>query len=196
MESDIIVIDNFCEELDAVIEVAKEGGFGTWTPSNVEYGISKYTGMGFMGSMAPLFKELMLSVGVVVPNQTFFRVSNSDTNKALIHSDIASGSHTCIVYMSEHDKPHGTAFFKHRNTGLINSPPISELNSQWDSDMKTTSEDVWEEVSRVEGRKNRAVIFPSTRFHSRFPFEGDELGSDRLIWACHFYRMDYDGNLY
>ena len=48
--------------------------------------------------------------------------------------------------------------------------------------------DAWRETGRVEMRYNRAVIFPTTWFHSRLPLDafGQTLEDCRLIFVSFF----------
>src|SRR5690606_6736394 len=112
---------------------------------------------------------------VLVPNTMFFRVTNVGYENAYIHSDRETGDHTAIVYLSEHDEPYGTAFFKHKPTGLIHMPSFAEMaemgedGEQLKKDMVSRDPDRWEQIAEVEGKYNRALIFDAPLFHSRFP---------------------------
>lgn len=195
------VIDNFCSELDAVIASAKAGGFGTWDPGQGDVGEHIYDGMGFAGNHAPLHAALCAHTGVAIPNQSFFRCTNKEARqRAYIHSDRDSGHHTAVVYLSDHDDRYGTAFYRHRKTGWIEMPSVADLQrvgryDQMCADMVNRSDEVWEEMDFVCGRKNRAVIFDAPLFHSRIPIDGfgHDADSGRLVWVCHFHHVDANG---
>lgn len=199
-----IVVDDFCDRVDEVIESANAGGYGTWRPKKGLVGSSIYDGMGWSGHHALLVSRLMMAVGgVIVPNSMFFRVTNEGMEKAYIHSDRQTGNYTCVLYLSDHDTPSGTAFFKHKPTGLTDMPSFAEMMEngtfeQLRDDMVSRDPDKWEMLDVVEGKKNRALIFDAPMFHSRFPVEG--IGSTeedgRLVWVCHFYRMNGYGELF
>lgn len=198
------VVDDFCDDIDLVVNSVYAAGFDTWNPNKGEVGSSVYAGMGFVGQHALLLRGLVAATrSVVVPNSMFFRCTNVGMEQAYIHSDREFGNHTAIVYMSEHDEPYGTAFYRHKPTGLLHMPSFAEMKElgifdQLKEDMVSRDEDKWEQVAFVEGKYNRALIFDAPLFHSRFPLEG--IGSTaetgRLIWASHFYKLNGSGELF
>jgi Family of unknown function (DUF6445) len=196
-----IVVDNFCNHLDKVKKSVFDAGFDTWNPNKGEVGSSIYEGMGFWGEHAVMVASIMRAVnGVVVPNTMYFRVTNVGMEKAYIHSDRESGNHTCICYLTDHDEESGTAFFRHKRTGLISMPSFAEMKEsgimdELKSDMVSRDPDKWEQMDYVKGRLNRALIFRAPLFHSRFPLEG--IGTDnesgRLVWVSHFNKLNAVG---
>lgn len=200
------VIDDFCDDnsLEIVIQSAYNSGFGTWAPNKGQVGSGIYEGVNFVGEHAFMLRSLIEHTGdAVIPGSMFFRLTVEGTEKAYIHSDREYAGNTCIVYLSEHDSPYGTAFYRHRPTGLIEMPSFAEMEEmgileQLKEDMVSRDEAVWEQVDLVEGKFNRAVVFEAPLFHSRWPVEG--LGSTiedgRLIWATHFYKLKSDGSLH
>lgn len=198
-----LVIDEFCEELDRVKQSAHAAGFDTWRPNKGEVGSSVYEGMGFWGDHALMLHALMRATGgVVVPNSMFFRVTNVGMEKAYIHSDRESGNHTCVAYLTDHAEESGTAFFRHKRTGLTAMPSFEEMREsglmdELREDMVSRNPDKWEQVDYVRGARNRALIFPAPLFHSRFPLEGvgDSLDTGRMVWVSHFYRISPAGDL-
>lgn len=204
MKDKYIVVDDFCERLDEVVASAHASGFGKWAPNKGQVGSSVYEGMNYTGSHALMLKELAVVFGgMFVPNSMFFRVTNEGMEKAYIHSDRAMGSYTCVAYLSQHDEPYGTAFYKHKPTGLIEMPSFEDMKKlgifeQLREDMVSRNPDNWEMLDTVEGKYNRAVVFEAPLFHSRFPLEG--IGNDeetgRLVWVSHFYGLKGDGTLY
>lgn len=199
----IIVIDDFCEDIDLVVASAHASGFGKWLPNKGEVGTSYYDGMNFWGHHALMLRPLMLAVkGVIVPNSMFFRSTNEGMEQAYIHSDRESGAHTCVAYLSNHTQPSGTAFYRHIPTGLTEMPSFLEMKElgifdQLRNDMVTRNPDAWEQVGFLEGKYNRAVIFEAPLFHSRFPLEGIGTTPEdgRLVWVSHFFKMNGMGEL-
>lgn len=195
------VIDDFCPQIEKVVASAHGAGFGTWLPNKGEVGSSVYEGMGFWGDHALMLRPLMAVVGgIVVPNTMFFRTTNIGMENAYIHSDRETGSHSCIAYLSAHNETSGTAFYRHKPTGLAAMPSFAEMdgNSEFDElkrDMVERTPEHWEQVDFVAARYNRALIFPAPLFHSRFPLDGfgDSPESGRLVWASHFYLIDQRG---
>lgn len=191
----IMILDNFCAQIDRVRQSALESGFGTWRPPQGEVGSSVYDGMNFWGDHATLVRALMLQLGKpIFPNSMFFRVTLPDTEPAYVHSDREAGQWTCIVYCSQHQERSGTAFYQHRETGLREMPSFDELRQQPDlfaqlkREMVEADPTVWDEWDFVRGAYNRALLFNAPLFHARFPKGG--LGTDaetgRIVWVCHF----------
>lgn len=197
------VVDNFCDEVDLVVQSSHAAGYSTWRPSKGEVGSSVYEGMNYHGHHALMLRSLIEHTGsVLVPNTMFFRMTNEGFEKAYIHSDIQMGNHTCVAYLSEHDVPYGTAFYKHIPTGMTEMPTFQEMIEmgifdQMKEDMVSRDPEKWELLDVVEGKYNRAVIFEAPLFHSRHPIEG--IGKDetdgRLVWVSHFYKLHGDGTL-
>lgn len=194
MKDSIRVIDDFCSDIDRVRASAIAAGFGTWRPNKGEIGSSVYDGMGFWGDHSRLLLSLnIVERSAVLPNSMFFRVTRPDMERAYIHSDRESGARTCIVYLSEHQESYGTAFYRHKETGLSEMPTFQEMTDprfdQLKFDMVSGDLSKWDQLDFVSGRYNRAVIFDAPLFHSRIPMNG--IGSNdsdsRLVWACHFH---------
>lgn len=198
-----LVVDSFCEGIERVKASVYAAGFDTWNPNKGEVGSSVYEGMGFWGDHALMLRALTGAVGgVVVPNSMFFRVTNEGMERAYIHSDRESGNHTCIAYLSEHEEPSGTAFFRHKRTGLTEMPSFKDMKEdglmeELKADMVSRDPRKWEQTDYVNGVYNRALIFSAPLFHSRFPLEGigDTFETGRLVWASHFFKMNNMGEL-
>ncbi len=108
---------------------------------------------------------------------------------AAIHSDIGWGTHALVLYLSEGNS--GTAFWKHLKTGAKHIEPgdvdlLREVEGDWNDESK------WQRYLGIPMRMNRAVIYDSTLFHSRYPFEafGDSPENGRLIAVCFFNMRD------
>lgn len=194
MKNSFAVIDDFCENPAAVRQSALDSGFGTWRPNKGEVGSSVYDGMSFWGLHSILLRSLCNVLGrPALPNSMFFRITNLDTEKAYVHSDRESASHTCIVYLSEHEQVSGTGFFRHRGTGLREMPSFEEMKQlgifdQLKEEMVDGDEKVWEQLDFVRGVYNRALIFEAPLFHARCPKNGIGTSNEegRMVWACHF----------
>ncbi len=196
MKSVFTVHDDFCEFADSVRASALESGFGTWRPNKGEVGSSVYEGMNWKGAHGIMLRSLSAALGGarVFPNSTFFRVTTPGMERAYIHSDREDGEWTCVAYLSKHDDLSGTAFYRHRQTGMLEMPTLEELQdekfAQLKVDMVQGTEIEWEQTDFVRGFFNRAVIFHAPLFHSRIPLLG--LGEDekpetaRMCWISHF----------
>lgn len=108
-----------------------------------------------------------------------------------IHADNICADYAAVLYLF--DRPgFGTAFWRMKETGFEN---MSEyvLSRQGDDptavvgDMKGIFSDKggWERTDYVDSKFNRIVIYPSDRFHSRWPEEafGDSPENCRLTIA-------------
>lgn len=191
------VVDGFVKDPDAVRASVIAAGVGTWRPNKGEVGSSIYDGMGFWGDHATMVRALAQACGrPVYPSAMFFRVTHPDTEAAYIHSDRESGDYTCVAYLSKHeDGTSGTAFWRHRESGVIRMPSFAEMRHDRESfnelkrEMVEGSEEVWERVHFVEGKYNRCAIFEAPLFHSRHPRGGFGSNTDdgRMVWVCHFF---------
>lgn len=111
-----------------------------------------------------------------------------------IHSDLGWGTHALVLYL--HEGPSGTAFWTHRATGTnkIHSGQIDlfeKIKNDWND------ESAWEMRNYVESKFNRAIIYESKYFHSRYPFEayGSDPTTGRLIAVAFFTpRKDYENS--
>lgn len=183
----IRVIDNFCVQSDQVRASAIASGFGTWTPASAKVGSGKYQGMNWMVEHKYMIYALHVALGaIIIPNSMFCRLTNKETERAYVHSDLASGSFTCVAYLSDHKEESGTAFYRHRETGLQEMPLEWMDDPRRGNEMVSGSPKVWEKLDYVRGLYNRAVIFNAPLFHSRWPMQGLESNEDRLVWVCHF----------
>lgn len=189
------VVDGFCVDPDGVRASVLDAGIGTWLPNRGAIGSSIYEGMGFWGQHSKMVAALTAAMGCsIFPNAMFFRVTRPGMERAYIHSDRDTGAYTCVCYLSDHDEDFGTAFYRHKATGLTEMPSIYEVvNTPHLSDLKRDitegGEKEWERLDYVGGLFNRAVIFHAPLFHSRMPLNGIGTNDEdsRMVWACHFH---------
>lgn len=125
-----------------------------------------------MGPVRMLGMGYRLNYGGEVPNQA-------------IHSDLGWGTHALVLYLC--DGEGGTAFWRHLKTGADRIDQgdtllFQSIGQDWDDP------EAWELKSCVEMRFNRALIYESALFHSRFPFAafGDGPEDGRLIAVAFF----------
>jgi hypothetical protein len=195
------VVDGFCPEVDQVRASALAAGFDTWLPNKGEVGSSIYEGMGFWGDHALMVRALMRAMGgPVVPNTMYFRYTVPGMERAYIHSDRESGNNTCVVYLTDHAEEYGTAFYRHKRSGLAQMPSFIEMQQmgildELKADMVNRDPEKWEQTDFVQGRKNRALIFNAPLFHSRFPLGGIGTNADdaRMVWVSHFHKLGPSG---
>lgn len=94
---------------------------------------------------------------------TFFRKSpQGQIEPHFIHTDIDMGDWTCLLYLTKSPPgADGTRFWRHRQSGAIGSS-VPHERSEEGKDLRN-----WELHQHVPAVFNRAVMFPSSYFHSR-----------------------------
>lgn len=196
----VLVVDNFLEDPDTMRQSAISSGFGTWRPSKGAIGPDKFEGVNFYGNHGTGVRALAKGLSrPIYPNKFFFRLTTEDTEEAVVHSDIFTGDLTCILYLSKHED-NGTEFYRHKPTDTYALPPLKQFYADQENfdrmkkDCSHRDQEIWDKVNFVEGKYNRAVIFPSPVFHCRYPYTGFGHGPEdgRMIWGCHFYMEGVD----
>lgn len=117
----------------------------------------------------------------------------------LIHADSDLAGYACVLYLNPDDQippGSGTAFYEHKKLKLQHVMNADEIRAVGKSPKRVweTLEgdwgnvDAWRETGRVDMKFNRAVIFPTTWFHSRLPLDafGNTLEDCRLIFVSFF----------
>lgn len=139
---------------------------------------AKFHGIALSGIGQEFTNWLMWQFPNFKPTLTFFRKSpEGQVDPHFIHTDIDMGEHSCILYLNPVPPPgDGTCFWTHKETGAIESS-VSHERSEEGKDLRH-----WVLRERVRARFNRALVFPSSYFHSR-AIEGNYGQSDdaRLI---------------
>lgn len=200
MTPGIRIFDDFAPDPERVRHSALRAGFGTWRPRQGDIGAAFYQGVSFWGDHAALFRALHARIGQIIPSSMFFRITNPSMERALIHSDREYGDHTAIVYLSEPSlqAESGTAFYRHRATGMTDMPPLDELMhdpSFFESlrqQMLDADDEDWEMYHFVAARYNRCVVFEAPKIHCRIPKVGygTHDSNSRMVWVCHFGLVD------
>jgi hypothetical protein len=190
------VIDGFLSDPGPVRASALASGFGTWRPNKGDIGADSYGGVNFVGDHATPLKRLSAHLKrPVIPNSMFFRITNPSMEHALIHSDREYGENTAILYLSpESPERSGTGFYRHRETGIEDMPPLSMLMQHPEffkkirQQMLDADERDWELYRFVDAKYNRCLVFSGSKIHCRIPKTGfgskDE--DSRMVWVCHF----------
>jgi len=192
----IQVLDEFLENPDAVRASALRSGFGTWRPNKGDIGADSYGGVNFVGDHGTPLRALARVAGPIIPTTVFFRVTNPGMEHALIHSDREYGESTAILYLSqENPEPSGTAFYRHRETGMTEMPGLADLMARPEGfftkirqQMLDASDADWEMYRFVEARYNRCLVFSGPLIHCRIPKTGfgSSAEDSRMVWVCHF----------
>lgn len=173
------VIDEFHPTPDAIKEHARASEFIDWEgPDGVVYKRICITEV-------PALQALIeAQVGPVDMLGMGYRL-NYNGEGAAIHSDVGWGTHALVMYLSEGEG--GTAFWRHKETGRED---IVEGDVELFERVKDDWLDIdkWEQTQLVEMKYNRALIYESKLFHSRYPLEafGNNFENGRLIVVAFF----------
>jgi Family of unknown function (DUF6445) len=190
----ICLLDDFAADALAVRQRVIAGGFKTETgPDGALYsGISQYE--------VPHWHELIAEFagGPIVPRLSCFRLNLAgEFPNTFVHSDDICAQYASIVYLNRpEDCRGGTAFWKHKALQVDRLPPAETLVSGGMNpeafyalmEREWQVKDAWEQVAVAEMRFNRFIAYPTSFFHSRWPFEafGTTPEDGRLIWVCFF----------
>lgn len=129
------------------------------------------------------------------------RYLKSEKNETYIHNDCIIGQYTCILFLNTPEQcKGGTAFWMHKLYKWFMNPSIGDMDCLGLRDTPEFfrallqdgfDESKWEMIDYVPMQFNRLIIFPSSRFHSRYPQEafGDDTESGRLI-KVFFYQPE------
>ena len=151
--------------------------------------------MSFWGDHATLVRAIHEKIGQINPSSMFFRITNPKMEHALIHSDREYGEITAIVYLSpQSTEASGTAFYRHRETGMTDMPPLDDLIKdppffqKLRQQMLDASEADWEMHNFIPAIYNRFLVFYAPMIHFRIPKTGFGAteNDSRLVWVCHF----------
>jgi len=125
----------------------------------------------------------------------FLRLNPSGDNHR-IHADIAHSPYAFVLYLNAPEQCQGgTAFWRHKRTGLASFPPITDLKkaNRFAKEIFETHQDLdkWEMIHLEEMKPNRMICYPTVQFHSRWPLEGWGEGSSgaRLV-AVGFFGVE------
>lgn len=105
-----------------------------------------------------------------------------------IHTDQGWGKYALVLYLSKDEDWHGgTAFWTHAATGADRIRP-GDVDTIKAVELDWNNIGAWHMDSVVDGRFNRAVIYRSELFHSRWPFEafGSTPDDGRLVLVAFF----------
>lgn len=185
--------DDFAPDAQAVRESVIRSQFSTETgPDGAPYtGICKF-------AVPHWFDCLSERLGrQIVPAISCFRLNLAgELPHSWVHSDGCCASYATVLYLNEPEQCFGgTAFWKHKYLGITQLPTKEELGefampfyARMAEDWKRL--DLWEQTEVVPMQFNRLITYPTSLFHSRFPFEGFGSGpkDGRLIWIC-FYDL-------
>jgi hypothetical protein len=190
----VLTFDNFTGDAAAIRERVIACGFGTETgPDGALYtGISQYPVPRWFDRIAELVG------GPIIPRLSCFRVNFAgEVPPVWVHSDGICAQFASVLYLNLPAQCQGgTAFWRHSALRMDRLPTDAELCGRGmnpeafhpfiEREWKVLES--WERVGFVEMRWNRFITYPTSYFHSRFPFEGFGSAPEdgRLIWVCFF----------
>lgn len=190
-EDILIVKDNFI----------RESGFYSFNRDIKE---ADFAGVEYFGDfypgVSPVSNESMCYVHESLRDLGFDEIDNCASFIRLelegsqptswIHADtLCASKYSVVGYMNDiKDVFGGTAFWNHKIVGPTNGPYKDNPVSQQFLRRDAHTQDAWRLTDLVGYKKNRAVIFPSDRFHSRYPREsfGTTKEDGRLLFVMFF----------
>lgn len=177
----LLVRDNFLPYADAVREIGLRAPFIDWAAPDGE--VYKRVCIGDIPGVQDAIESVagpvdMLGMG--------FRLNFAgELPNAAIHADTGWGTHALVLYLC--DGQGGTAFWQHKKAGAVrisagDDALLGQVQDDWNR------EEAWRMRGMVPVKFNRAAIYDSTLFHSRFPFAafGDNPKNGRLIVVAFF----------
>lgn len=188
--SSALIVDDFCDHPVAVRDFAMGLDFGPQ-----EYKGHVYNGIGLAD--LDMTEYLSAAVGFPVAQElSFFRLGvDGDELTSYIHCDSVCSRFACVWYLTPADLCRGgTAFWRHKELGWDRLPAEgvdAEMAEKLNRDGNI--EECWKLEALAKMWWNRAVIYPSALFHSRYPRQafGSDASDGRLIWCCFFDEADH-----
>lgn len=184
---EIMVIDNFLPNFEEVRQEALQAAFYDYPAHDGEVykrvfirsrpDIMKRLEENFGGPIELLMMGYRLNYAGELPNHA-------------IHTDMGWGEWAMVLYLNEVPSgiESGTAFWRHElgsvrlQAGDVNT--LFAVQDDWDDESK------WIQTKFVPMIPNRAIIYKSELFHSRWPFEGfGSLPEDGRLIAVAFFNV-------
>jgi hypothetical protein len=192
--SEILQFDNFAPDAEDVRAKVISGSFGRYIgPDSGTYtGISDYE--------VPHWPKLIeQAIGAKIePKLSCFRMNLAgEMPHSWVHSDDICAKYASVLYLNPPEQcKGGTAFWEHTGLKIDRLPKKAQIESagfgaDWFCSMMAREwKDLtyWRQTYFVGMQWNKFLTYPTSLFHSRYPFEGFGTGpaDGRLIWIC-FY---------
>jgi GNAT superfamily N-acetyltransferase len=179
MES--VVLENFLPNIDEVRQHALQSQFIDWeAPDGETY---KRVCITEVPGLQDAIERVMGPVEMLGMGYRLNYMGEEPNNA--IHSDLGWGTHALVLYLG--DGPSGTAFWEHKAT-KTKSITVGEVELLEQIKNDWNNESAWELRNYVSMKKNRATIYESRLYHSRYPFIafGDKPENGRLIAVAFF----------
>jgi Family of unknown function (DUF6445) len=190
----IFKVEDFAPDALEVRQAVTTGPFATHQgPDGATYtGISDY-------SVPDWPKLIEKAIGAAIDVKlTCFRINYAgEQPHSWVHSDDICAKYASVLYLNSPEQCNGgTAFWRHDGLKIDRLPSREQIEASgfgadWFLEMMTREwKDLkyWKQVGFVPMKFNRFITYPTSLFHSRYPFEGfgTTPADGRLIWVC-FY---------
>jgi hypothetical protein len=177
----VFEIDNFHPFPEKLRELALQQQFIDWMGPDGE--VYKRVAILEIPGIRDMIEGLF---GPVDMHGMAFRLNyNEEEPNAAIHSDLGWGTHALVHYLCEGEG--GTAFWRHKESGSVRIDTgdnwlFEKVVRDWNDELK------WSMREMHHVKFNRALIYESALFHSRYPFKafGDSPETGRLIVVAFF----------
>lgn len=190
----ILTFDDFAADAKEIREAVISGQFSSQMgPDGATYtGISVHPVNHWPKRIAELLGKN------IIPKLSCFRLNLAgELPHSWVHSDGICADFATVLYLNEEEQcKGGTAFWEHKELHIDSLPARSELGESADSFYKKMDKDwkdlsLWKQVRMISMKWNRLITYPTSLFHSRYPFSGFGKGpkDGRLIWIC-FYDIE------
>lgn len=184
-----LLFEDFAPDAAEVRESVINGAFSTQVgPDGGQYtGISTFPVPRWFDRISECLSKK------IVPRISCFRLNlDGELPHSWVHSDEICAEFASVLYLNTPEQcSGGTAFWKHHYLKLEAMPKgqTPEFYKCMEKDWKNLK--MWEQINFVPMKWNRFVTYPTSVFHSRFPFEAFGKGPQdgRLIWIC-FYDLE------
>lgn len=194
----ILQADGFADDAIGVRQAVTSGGFSTKQgPDGATYtGISTHPVPQWFDRISELVG------GKIEPKLSCFRLNLAgELPHSWVHSDDICAKYASVLYLNLPEQcKGGTAFWKHKTRNISALPSKASLTAggvdadefyrTMDREWKEIEH--WEQIEFVPMQFNRFITYPTSLFHSRFPFEAFGKGpkDGRLIWICFYDRAE------
>ena len=179
----IIIIDNFYNNIDEVREIALQQNF------NIKGNYPGYRTKSFANNnIKNIFEKYIGKTIIHWPNE--YNGSYQYTTKEMkswVHRDMTNWAG--IIYLTPNAPLNsGTGFFKHKQTGIENLDEYNNLDTQLQKqvDCDSSNMDKWELIDYVGNKYNRLVLFQGFRSHRSMEYFGDNINNGRLFQTWFF----------
>lgn len=205
-----IVVDNFFEEPQKIVDISKKLNFnpaldGAWPGkrsdeiSTVDFGLFNYVNYKILRILYPMNHEKLRWTS----NQWFQKIDgNIYKHKGWVHFD-GPAELTAIIYLSHHKKC-GTSLFekkkffhKVKHEDKKKEMYLNVNNMNYYSKYLKENNDQFEESLSIESRFNRLIMFDSNQAHAAQSFiDKDQENEDRLTYIVFFGTIETPGIKY